>query len=885
MIARQLWIDLRARAAALFGRAKLYSRTDEELHFHLSSLEQRLIEAGVPPAEARFRARRQFGNVARVREQTLDSWRYASMDTFFQDLRYGLRALTNSRGFAAAAILILAVASGASTAMFSVFDALVLRPLPYHDPGQLVEITESYKQFDITAMQLAALELDDVRAMTRSFSHIAGIRTGEFALTTRGTAEGVAGLRVSASIFPMLDVKPILGTPFRSEDEEYGRHRVVVISEGLWRRRFGADPDIVGTSIDINRERYRVAAVSRQFLAHMPTAWDLWVPLSFQPGEKEPATRGAKGLDVVGRLAPSTTIAAARQDLAAVTSRLSELYPQAYPTRAGFSFEATELASRVTGNLRQPLAFLLAAVGVLMLIACANVSNLIMSRGSARRKEMSVRSALGASRARMVRQLMSESLLIAAVSGAFGVALALVLLTLFERYGPTGLVPVAGVGINGWVVAFAIGMSTVASVLFGLMPALTTSSGLNDVLKDSARGVTSARQRFRESMVALQVAASLVLLIGAGLLTRSFVRVLQADPGFDAANLLTFELLLPVTEYRESGQRIAFYEAFRSRLEAIPGVISVGAADRIPFGRIQGGGSIQVVGRPVEPGAPQPMLRPARVLPGYFESLGVPLVRGRTFTTADTAASTVVAIIDEPTARRFFPDGEDPIGRQITGPGPNPAATIVGVVGSVKRRDLSTAPEMSVYHAATQRADGAMTFTVKTARDPLAMVASIRERLAGLDPYLPLTRVITMEERVSNTMARSRLSVQLMVLFGLAALVLAAMGLYGLLSYVVNQRRREVGIRIALGARPRQVLELVAAKQGLLPVAIGIVTGLAVATAASRLLSARLYEISPLDPLVYASVTALLIVTSITALAVPARRATRVDPVIALREE
>jgi predicted permease len=882
VIVQQWWIDLRARAAALFGRGRLYTRTDEELQFHLDSLQHRLIGSGVPPDEARARAQRQFGNVALVRERTLDSWRYAFMETFFQDLRYGLRALRKRPGFAATAILILGVAIGASTAMFSVFDALVLRPLPYRDPEQLVTITESYKQFDITGMQLAALELDDVRAMTRSFSHVAGIRAGDFALTTSGDAEGVSGVRVSASIFSMLDVQPILGNPFRAEDEEYGRHRVVVISEGLWRRRFGADPGIVGTSIDINRESYRVAAVSRQFL---PTAADLWVPLSFQPGEKEPATRGAKGLNVVGRLEPGVTMAAARQELAAVTSRLSELYPQAYPARVGFSLEATGLASTVTGNLRQPLAFLLAAVGVLMLIACANVSNLIMSRASVRRKEMSVRAALGAGRARMVRQLMSESLVIATVSGAFGVTLAFVLLTLFERYGPTGLVPVAGVGINGWVVAFAVGMSCVASVLFGLMPALTASVGLNDVLKDSARGATVGRQRFRESMVALQVASSLVLLIGAGLLTRSVLRVQQADPGFDAMNVLTFELLLPEARYREPEQRIALYEAFRSRVGAIPGVVSVGSADRIPFGRIQGGGSIQVVGRPAEPGAPQPMVRPALVLPGYFESLGVPLRRGRTFTSADTASSATVAIIDELTAWRFFPDGEDPIGRQITGPGPNQTATIVGVVGSVKRRDLFTAPEMSVYHAATQRAGTTMTFTVKTATDPLAMVAAISHELAELDPYLPLTRVITMEDRVSDSMARSRLSMQLMVFFGLAALVLAATGLYGVLSYVVNQRRREVGIRVALGARPRQVLALVVAKQGLLPVALGIVAGLAVAMAASRLLSARLYEVSPLDPAVYASVTGLLIVTSITALAVPARRAATINPVIALREE
>jgi putative ABC transport system permease protein len=880
---QQWWIDIRVRLAAMFGRQRLHARTDEELQFHLMLLQQRLIDSGVSPEEARMRARRQFGNVALVRERTLDSWRYAFMETFGQDLRYGLRALRKTPSFAATAILTLAIAIGASTAIFSVFDALVLRPVPYRDPEQLVSITESYKQFDINGMQLADLELDDVRALTRSFSHIAGIRRGEFALTRSGAAEAVSGLRVSASIFSMLDVKPILGSPFRAEDEEFGKHRVVVISEGLWRRRFGADPNIVGTSIDINRESYRIAAVSRQFLDHIPTAWDLWVPLSFQPAEKAPATRGSKGVDVVGRLKPGVTLAAATQDLAAVTSRLSALYPEAYSARVGFSLDAAALASMVTGDLRQPLLFLLAAVGVLMLIACANVSNLLIARASTRRKEMSIRAALGAARVRVVGQLLTESLVIAGIAGGLGVALASVVVKLFELYGPSGLVPLAGVGINAWVVAFAITVSSVASIFFGLIPALTTTAGLNDVLRESARGAAGGRRRFRQSMVALQVAASLVLLICAGLLTRSFLRVQQADPGFDASNVLTFELLLPVAQYGEPERRTALYEAFQSRLQAIPGVVSAAASDRIPFGP-QGGQGLRLVGRPINPDAPQPQVRPARILPGYFESLGVPLHRGRTFTSGDTVGTTPVAIIDEATAHRFFPNGEDPIGRQITG-GPGLTATIVGVVGSVKRRDLSTAPEMSVYYAATQRAGTAMTFTVKTATDPLATIPAIRHELAQLDPFLPLTRPVTMEQRVFDSLARQRLSMQLMVFFGLAALFLAATGLYGVLSYIVNQRRREVAIRVAVGAQPRQVIELVVAKQGLLPVALGIGAGLATAVAVTRLLAARLYEIGPIDPVVYASVTGLMVLTAITATAVPARRAATVNPVIALREE
>jgi predicted permease len=880
----QWWIDVRTRLAALFGRGRLRTRADEELQFHLEMLEQRLIDAGMAPTEARARAQRQFGNVISIRERTLDSWRYSFVDTFARDLRYAVRALRKSPGFSATAILILGVAIGASTAIFSAFDALVLRPLPYRAPEQLVEITENYTRFDITRMQLAAVELDDVRAMTSSFSHVAGLRSGQFTLTGGGAAEGVSGLQVSASIFPMLDAQPILGTLFRQEDEEYGKHRVVVISEGLWRRRFGANPNIVGTSIEINRERYRVVAVARPFLDYLGTARDLWVPLSFQPSEKVPTTRGVKGIDVVGRLKPGVTMGAATQEMAAVTARLAEVYPQAYPEDVGFSVHATLLAARMAGTFRQPLLFLLAAVGVLMLIGCANVSNLLMARASARRKEISVRSAIGASRARVIGQLMTESLVMAGISGALGVAATSLLLKLFELYGPQGLVPVAGVGLNGWVVGFAIGISSAASILFGLIPALATSAGVNDVLKESTRGATAGRRRLRESMVAIQVAASLVLLVCAGLLLRSFLRVQDADPGFNAANVLTFNVQLPVSHYGEPDRRVAFYEAFRSRLETLPGVAAAGAVDRIPFGGLQGGSSLRVVGRPVERGSPEPMLRPSRITPGYFESMSVPLRRGRYFTPADTATTGTVAIIDEATARRFFPDGEDPIGRQITGVQPGLTATIVGVVGTVKRHDLTVAPEMGVYHSATQQVGPSLTFTVKTATDPLAMIPAIRHELTELDPLLPLTRVVTMDQRLSDSLARRRLSMQLMMFFGIAALLLAATGLYGVLSYVVNQRRREMVIRVALGAQPRQVIELVS-KQGLLSVTLGIGAGLATAFAVAQLLTSGLYEMSPHDPLVYASVTGILILTAFAAITVPALRAATVNPVVALREE
>jgi predicted permease len=799
-----------------------------------------------------------------------------------RDARYALRQLARNPGFAATAILILGVAIGANTAMFSAFDALILHPLPYRDSEQLVKITENFKKFDTVGLPTAAVELGDLRAMTGSFSHLAGIASGEFTLTGKGAAEAVAGLRVSAEIFALLGVQPILGSFFTAEQEQYGNHRAVVVSENFWRRKLGADPNIVGSSIELNRESYVVSGVTPPILGFLGTAGDLWVPLSFQPRDLEPVTRGSKYVDVIGRMKPGVTMAQVTSELEAVRSKLAALYPDGYPQDMGFSLHATGLASTVAGELRDPLLFLLAAVGVLMAIACANVSNLLMARASTRRKEMSIRAALGAGRPRVIGQLMTESLVIAAAAGVLGVAMSAAFLKLLEL--PSDLVRGAGVEVNGWALAFAVGVSSAGSVLFGLMPALTASAGVNEAVKESARGATAGRRRFREAMVALEVGASLVLLVGAGLLIKSFLRVQQAAPGFDPDHVLTFELLLPAAHYSEPAQRIDFYEALRSRLQAIPGVVAAGAANRIPFGGRPGGSPMRVVGRPVEPNAPQPFLRPARSLPGYFESLGVPLSRGRYFTAADTKDAPAVAIIDEATAAKFFPNGEDPIGSQITGVEPDLTSTIVGVVGSVKLTDLAAAPPMSIYHAATQKAGTAMTFTVKTATDPLAMIPAVRRELAAIDPLLPLVRTATMQQRLSDSLARRRLSMQLMAFFGVTALFLATTGLYGVLSYMVDQRRREVGIRLALGARPGQVMDLIA-KQGLLPVALGISLGLGISAAAARLLTAVLYEMSPNDPIVYGLVTGILVLTAVAAIAVPARRAAMVDPVTALREE
>ena len=527
---------------------------------------------------------------------------------FRRDFVHGIRLLRRSPAFAAASILILGAAIGVGTAIFSVFDSLIMHPLPYRNPEQLVKITESIKKFNLVKIPVATVELYDLRKMTQSYSALAGMATGEFTLTGDGGAEALRGVRVSAAIFPILGVEPLLGQAFTEADEAYGAHQVAVISEALWRRRFGADPAIVGKSIEINRQRYRVAGVSKAILNHLGRTWDLWVPLSFSPAEKGPGSRGAKSIDIIGRLNAGVTLAQANQELTGFTARLISTYPDDYP-HYGMSFEAEDLTSTVAGDLRQPLTFLLSAVGILMLVACANLASLLIARGSVRRKEVTVRAALGASRGRLLRQLLAENLVIAVAACALGLGIAIVLTRLFESQGPIELVRAVGIPLNGWGLLFAMASALAATIGFGVLPAFTASSRLEQSLRQEARGTTVGRQWLRDGLVAAEVAASVTLLVAAGLLVSSFLRLEQVSTGFVAKNVATFELILPLGHYKEPAQRVAAFQAMQTGLQSLPGVVAVGAASSVPFTGRRPGSSLRVVGRPVVPNQPQPMLR------------------------------------------------------------------------------------------------------------------------------------------------------------------------------------------------------------------------------------------------------------------------------------
>ncbi|HMD10048.1 MAG TPA: ABC transporter permease [Candidatus Acidoferrum sp.] len=799
-----------------------------------------------------------------------------------QDLQFALRQLLKSPGFSLVAILTLALAIGANTAIFSAIDTVLLHPLPYPDPGQLVIVQETLPRYSLHGIAPTAPDYTEFRRQAMCFTEIAAVTGAVATLTGDGQPEDIPALRITASAFPMLGVVPIVGGLFTTDDDQPGRDHVAILSEGLWTRRYGRDPSIVGKNIQINLETYRVAGVIRPILDYRVAA-NIWMPLAFAPSETVPGTRSPHNIDVIGRLKPGGTIQEARDEFRSIAALIIEQYPNQASMDRGFSVDLKPLAEKQAGDLKAPLLVLIAAVGALMLIACANVSNLLLARAIKRRREIGIRSALGASRLRVIRQLLTESLLLASIAGATGTLLALYGLRLYAQFGPTDLIHGASPSINAWVMGFSLFVSIAASVLFGLAPALETSRiDLTEALKEGSRGSTKGRRLLRESMVAFEVCASLMLLIGAGLLVRSFVRLERTSPGFRSENVLTAFVSLPVAQYREPSQRANFARLVLERVRAIPGVRSASTIDFLPYNGGPGSGGVEIAGHPRNPNEPQQIIWQTRASPGFFETLGIPLLRGRDIAASDEQGSPGAAVIDEITAEKLFPNA-DPLGMQITVPLAGSTFTVVGVVAATKSRSLSAPPEPRVYYFGPQVPFGSLAIVMKTAYDPLALVSAVRREIAALDSNLPAD-LLTMDQILADSLSRQRFSIQLMAVFAALAGLLAAMGIYGVLAYLVDQRRREFGIRIALGARSVDVLALVL-RQGLVPVAAGLIAGIAGALALTRLLKSLLYEVSATDPLIFGAVSVGLIAVSLAAMYIPARRATQVDPLEALRQE
>jgi putative ABC transport system permease protein len=798
------------------------------------------------------------------------------------DLRFAFRQLLKSPGFSLVAILTLALAIGANTAIFSAVDAVLLHPLPYPDPDRLVIVQEALPRYALHGIAPTAPDYADFRRQATCFTHIAAVTVAAATLTGDGQPEDVPALRVTASAFPMLGVVPVVGGLFTSDDDQPGRDHVAILSEGLWTRRYGRDPSIVGKNIQINLESYRVAGVIRPILDYRVAA-GLWMPLAFAPSETAPGTRSPHNIDVIGRLKPGRSIQEARDEFRRIAAFIVEQYPNQASMDRGFSLDLEPLAEKQAGDLKTPLLVLIAAVGALMLIACANVSNLLLARAMKRRREIGIRSALGASRLRLIRQLLTESLLLASMAGGAGTLLALYALRLYAQFGPADLIHGASPSINAWVMGFSLFVSIAASMLFGIAPALETSRiDLTEALKEGSRGSTVGRRLLRESMVAFEVSASLVLLIGAGLLVKSFIRLEHTSPGFQSEKVLTAFVSLPVVQYREPSQRAAFARAVLERIRAIPGVRSAATIDFLPFYGGPGSGGVEIAGHPRNPNEPQQIIWQTRASPGFFETLGIPLLRGRDIAASDEQGSPGAAVVDEITAEELFPNA-DPIGMQITVPLAGSTFTVVGVVAATKSRSLSAPPEPRIYYFGPQVPFASLAIVTKTARDPLALVSAVRHEVAALDSNLPAD-LLTMDQILADSLARQRFSIQLMTVFAALAGLLAAIGIYGVLAYLTDQRRREFGIRIALGARSADVLALVF-RQGLLPVAAGLIAGVAGALGLTRLLKSLLYEISATAPLIFGAVSIGLIAVSLAAMFIPALRATRVSPLDALRHE
>lgn len=824
----------------------------------------------------------------------------------FQDLRYGARMLLKNPFFTATAVATLALGIGANTAIFSVVHTVLFRPLPFENQEQLVMVWETVLSRGNVEGTPSPPDFREWRARAKTFRQMAAFYDTNFNLSGAGEPERLPGVVVSADLFPMLGVNAALGRTFLPGEEEFGAHRVVVLSHAFWQRRFGADARLVGKSITLNDQPYTVVGVAPpdfkfEDFAGAGAEAELWVPMAFAPGDHY-NTRGNHFLSVLARLKPGLTVAQAQAEMDVLTGQLA----QEHQENAGLGARVVPLREEMVGHYRTALLMLMGAVGFVLLIACANVANLLLARASARRREFAIRSALGASRLRVVRQLLTESLLLGATGGALGLLLAWWGVKLLLRLGPADLPRAAEIGVDGRALAFTLVLSLATGVVFGLLPALHTFNfDLGGALKEGGRAATTGRRMglLRRALVITEIAMSLVLLAGAGLLAGSFWRLLRVNPGFNPEKLLTVQITLPESRYPQSSphQSQAFFRQLVERLSGLPGVRSVGATTSLPLASGGWGKMLSIEGRPAPTSMESvPVVQYRQVTPSYFETLGMHLLKGRLITEQDAGESPPVALINEEMARRFFP-GEDPLGKRMwMGPPENllppgalpsgysfPLLTIVGVVKDVKYLGPSKQPGPEVYiphPQGLQETSRNMFVAVRTETDPLSFAAAVRREVAAIDKDQPVADVRTMEQRLAESLSSARFNMLLLGIFAGVALLLAAVGLYGVIAYAVEQRTHEIGVRVALGAQRRDVLVLIVG-QGMRMAFGGVVIGLVISLGLTRLISSLLYGVEATNPETFATVSLLLVSVALLACYVPARRATKIDPIIALRFE
>jgi putative ABC transport system permease protein len=806
------------------------------------------------------------------------------MDSLFSDIRYAVRNLLKRPGFTAIAVITLALGIGANTAIFSAVNALLINPLPFPDQDRVVAIWDKVPSRGVDHNEVAMANYLDWRAQSQSFEHLALERWWSTNLTAGDTPERVQGFLVTANFFDVLRVKPIKGRNFAEEENQPGKDSVAIITYSLWQRRFGSDPNIINKTITTNGVVRTVIGVLPEDFNY-PKGAEVFGPIALTPELIK--SRRSHSYYVIGRLKPGVSLPAAQAEIDTITARLAAQYPDA---NLGLGATVYPIVADTVRTYSTALWIMMGAVGFVMLIACANVANLMLARASGRQKEIALRAALGASRWRIIRQLLVESLIIALIGGALGVLIGFWGIDLLRAGNPGEAAKYApgwkNMGINLPVLAFTLAISLLSGLLFGLAPAWHVSKPeLNDALKEGGRQTTGGSHRLRSLLVVSEVALSLVLLIGAGLMVRSFLAILKTSPGFNPEGVLTMNLNLPFAKYKEEPQRAAFYSDLVQRVKALPGVQSAAVINYLPLGGSNSSDAFLVEGRP-EPAPGQENIGRYRVCtPDYFQTMGISILKGRGFTEQDRSGSTPVIIVNETLAHRYWPDG-DALGKRVRFEGPlekAPWMEVIGIVQDVKHElNLPVTSDFYLPHA--QDSWNAMVLVARTSADPASMSDSIRQQVLAIDKDQPVFDVRTMLEVRAISVAVYSFGSATMSIFAVVALVLAAIGIYGVMAFAVTQRTQEIGIRMALGARAIDVLKLVV-RSGMLMTTIGVIAGLAGAFAITRLMSSLLFGVSPTDVVTFVLVTAGLIFVALLACYIPARRATKVDPMVALRYE
>ena len=886
------WFNiLRDRIRALRQREDVINDLDREMRLHLEMQVDANIRAGMSPTEAREKAMRSFGNLNRAVDAAYDVKGGGIFETLTQDIRYGARMLAKHKAFTSIAVITLALGIGANTAIFSVVNELLLQPLPYRDAERITtvwEVTPEGRHQNTTSRT----NFRAWRDQNTSFQNMAAFTDQRLNLTGTGEPEELSVQLATPELFKILGVEPLLGRTFLADDDKADQPPVAVLSYALWQRRFGGQASVIGQPITLNSETFTIIGVMPpNFQFHIKQRSgtgrpaELWSILPMPAGGA--ANQRGRFLGTVARLKDGVTVDQAAAELRTIHARLSDEAPE---FNKNYTAEVLPLREQFFGNVRRPLWLMLGAVGFVLLIACANVANLLLSLATAREKEIAVRAALGARRIRIVRQLLTESVLLALVGSVIGLGFAWLGIKALVAISPRDLVSLQTVGLNFTVLGWTLGVSLLTGMIFGLAPALHVSRlNLNDSLKDGGKsesGQASGSRKLRSALVVSEIALAVVLLCSAGLLIRSFVRLQQVDRGFTTDNVLTMVIRLPEARYREDPQLVQFFSQALERVRQLPTVRSAGIVNFLPlYGGLGSNTGFKILGQPEPPPGQGPSTDVRVADSGYFGTLGIPLLRGRNFSDSEQREAKHVILINEALARKHFPN-QDPIGQRLdVGMFESPTpAEIIGIVGNVRYDSLVDEAPPAVYFPHPDLAYPFMTLVVRTDGDPTAIAPAIQREIRALDPNQPVSDLRTMNQVMSEWVARSRFNTLLLGLFAGLATLLSAVGIFGVMNYSVALRTRELGLRLAVGAQPRQVLLLVL-RQGLGLTVVGVVLGLLAASALTRLLSGLLFGVAAVDVTTFASISLFLVIVSLLACYLPARRAMRIDPLSALRYE